>query len=267
MTGVNANGDVNVFNAKNIGEKIIDSMTGNTFAQFTYKRNDQAITLHSMSSLRVDGEQVQVDPDLLFQSLIVASNVIDDKKVLFRFEMCSYPSPLFDNSLMMRAPQKSVLADATWSRLPPDIPGPTGEVQHVLDGGALLHRIQWPQAFPTYREICTLYCDYVSRYFGSAIVVFDGYRSPSTKHMTHQRRTGGKSGVEVSFNEDMKLTTTKDIFLANVTNKQNLIDMLSRYLQLGGCVTHHAQGDADLLIAHTAVQSAASKHCSHSQRH
>ena len=108
-----------------------------------------------------------------------------------------------------------------------------------------------------YREICTLCYDYVSRYFGSAIV-FDGYRNLSTKHMTHQRRTGGKIGVEVIFTEDMKLTTTKYI-LANVTNKQNFIDMLSRYLQIEGCVTHHSQGDADLLIAHTAVQSAASK--------
>ena len=67
------------------------------------------------------------------------------------------------------------------------------------------------------------------------------------------------SGGEVSFDEDMKLTTTKYIFLANVTNKHNFIDMLSRYLQLEGCVTHHTQGDADLLVAHTAVQSAASK--------
>ena len=77
--------------------------------------------------------------------------------------------------------------------------------------------------------------------------------------MTHQRRTGGKIGVEERFTEDMKLTTTEDIFLANVTNKQDFIDMLNRYLQREGCVKHHAQGDADLMIAHTAVQSAASK--------
>ena len=89
--------------------------------------------------------------------------------------------------------------------------------------------------------------------------MFDGYRNPSTKHMTHRRGTGGKSGVEVSFNEDMKLTTTKDIFLANDRNNHNFIDMLSRYLQVEGCVMHHADSDADLLIAHTSVQSAAYK--------
>ena len=91
MTGVNANGDVNVFNAK---------------------ISDHAITLQSRSSVRVDGELVQVDPELLFQRLFVASNAIDDKKTSFRFELCSYPSALFGDSRMMRAPQKAVPSDA-----------------------------------------------------------------------------------------------------------------------------------------------------------
>ena len=67
--------------------------------------------------MRVDGEQVEVNPELLFQRLVVASNAIDDKEALFRFELCSYLSALLDNSLMMIAPQKAVLADAMWSRL------------------------------------------------------------------------------------------------------------------------------------------------------
>ena len=158
---------------------------------------------------------------------------------------------MFDDSLMLRAPQKAVLTDALLSRLPPDIAGPTDEVQPVLDGGALLHHIQRPQGFPIYRELCSLYCDYVYQYVGSAIVVFDGYRNPSTKYVTHQRRTGSKIRVEVTFTEDMSMTTTKDVFLANVTNNNNLIDMVSCYLHLEGCVTQHKQGDAGLLIAHT----------------
>ena len=35
--------------------------------------------------------------------------------------------------------------------------------------------------------------------------------------------------------------------------------MLSRYLQLEGCMAQHTQGAVDLLIAHAAVQYAASK--------
>ena len=162
----------------------------------------------------------------------------------------------FDDTLMPRAPQKAALANAIWTRLPPDIAGPTGEVQHALDGGALLHRITWPHGLPTYQEICALYCDYFSRNFGLVIVVFDGYRIPSTKYITHQRLTGGEVGIEVTFTGDVKLTMSKDVFLSNVANKQN---MLSHYLQLAECLTEHAEEDADLLIAQTAVQSAATK--------
>ena len=133
----------------------------------------------------VDGQPIHVDPELLFQRLIVASNDIGDRKALFGFEFCSYPSALFDDTLMLITPQKAVLANAIWTRFPPDIAGPTGEVQHLLDGGALLHRITWPHGFSTYQQICALYCDYVSRNFGPAIVVFDGYRIPSTKYTTH----------------------------------------------------------------------------------
>ena len=165
MTGVNATGDVDVCHAKEIGQKIMDSMTGIPVAQCTFKRSDQMTTLQSKSSVRVDGQPIHHTrrPELMFQRLIVASNAIDDKKALFRFELCSYPSALFDDTLMRRAPQKAVLANAIWTRLPPDIAGPTGEVQHVLDGWALLHRITWPHGFPTYHERCALYCDYVSR--------------------------------------------------------------------------------------------------------
>ena len=119
-----------------------------------------------------------------------------------------------------RTPQKAVLANAIWTRLPPDIAEPSGEVQHVLDGGALLHRITWPHGFPTYQDACALYCDYVWRNFGPAIVVFDGYRIPSTKYTTHQRRTGGKVGIEVTFTGDLKLTMSKDVFLSNVSKNR-----------------------------------------------
>ena len=78
-------------------------------------------------------------------------------------------------------------------------------------------------------------------------------------YTTHQRGTGGKVGIEVTFTGDMKLTMSNDVFLSSVANKQNFIDMLSHYLQLAGCLTEHAEEDADLLIAQTVVQSAATK--------
>ncbi|XP_006815272.1 sulfotransferase 1C3-like [Saccoglossus kowalevskii] len=56
----------------------------------------------------------------------------------------------------------------------------------------------------------------------------------------------------------MILTAKKELFLANKENKQRFINMLSEKLQLAGCDVHHAKGDADLLIAQTALTSAES---------
>ena len=126
-------------------------------------------------------------------------------------------------------------------------------------GGSLLHHIPWPRGSLTYREICTLYCDYVTRKYGQAIVIFDGHLAQSTKHMTHQRRAAGKGGPEVTFTDDIKLTMKKYIFLGNINNIQKFINMLSMYLQLSGCQTHHSPEDVDLLIVQTAVSSANTK--------
>lgn len=98
-----------------------------------------------------------------------------------------------------------------------------------------------------FREICTVY---VTRKYGNAIVVFDSYQGKSTKDMTHQRRTKGKTGTIATFTESMHLTMRKDQFLANKENKQRFINMLSTKLVEKCCKTYH------LLIVQKSVESA-----------
>ena len=100
--------------------------------------------------------------------------------------------------MLLRLPQKPVLANAIWALLIPELPVITGQVQYVLDDGALVQRIPWTRG-STYNDICQLYTDYVRRKYGEAIVVFDGYEGTSTKDMTHQRRAGGRAGTTVTF--------------------------------------------------------------------
>ena len=104
--------------------------------------------------------------------------------------------------------------------------------------------------------MCELYCTYVERKYGKAIVVFDGYNEMSAKAMTQQRRASGKATSTVTFTENMSVTLKKDNFLSNPKNKQRFLSMLSEALQNVGCITHHANGDADLLVVKTAVESA-----------
>ena len=96
----------------------------------------------------------------------------------------------------------------------------------------------------------------MTKNYGNAIVLLDGNDDMSTKNMTHQRRAAGKAGATVTFTENMNVTLKKDTFLANPKNKQRFINTLSRFLQEDNCPTFHAEGDADVLIVKTAVESA-----------
>ncbi|KAK3728716.1 hypothetical protein QZH41_001096 [Actinostola sp. cb2023] len=183
MTGVNAEESVDVDEARAKGEKILSSMAGESVATYSFKRKEQSVTLAARSSIRIEDNRVHVDPQLLFQRLVIACNTTDDLEDVFRYELCSYPAALFDTPVTLRQPQKATLADALWTKLSSDAKsGPSGNVQYVLDGGALLHRVPWPRQVK-YQEVCRIYCQYVLRKYGNqTVVVFDGYdNQPSTK--------------------------------------------------------------------------------------
>ncbi|CAG2231230.1 KRAB [Mytilus edulis] len=55
----------------------------------------------------------------------------------------------------------------------------------------------------------------------------------------------------------MPCKTKKEIFLSNIENKQQFINLLSSKLSEKGCKSFHAPGDADTLIVQTAVSCAA----------
>ena len=159
--------------------------------------------------MKINNDQVQVDPQLLFQRLIMArenSQLVE----LFLYKLCTSPTFLFD-PLTLRQPQKQALAEALWAKLSPEAKTqPEGNVQYVLDGGALLHQIPWPRGSPTYKEVCNLYCSYVRRKYGRVIVVFDGYDEMSTKAMTQQSRASGKVAATVTFTESMSVMHAKE---------------------------------------------------------
>ena len=139
---------------------------------------------------------------------------------------------------------KSQLAAVIWSEVPLESP--------PSHGGALLHRFPW-QLGDTYGKILQDYGNYVTKHYGQAVVVFDGYEAgPSTKDSTYQRRTGCE-GRKVMFNLSMKLQLKKDDFLSNKENKQRFLGLLGEHLAMRGCEIAHATGDADVPIVQAAV--------------
>ena len=83
------------------------------------------------------------------------------------------------------------------------------EVQYVLDGGDLLHKIPRVKG-STYSDILKSYRNYVLNKYGEATVGFDGYDAASTKDLAHTRRNKGKLGPLVTFTPEMCLTSTKE---------------------------------------------------------
>ena len=71
-------------------EKILSSVMGKSAISYIFKRKEQAVTLATKSSIRVEGERVQVDPQLLFQRLVIACMNSDDLGEIFKHEICSY---------------------------------------------------------------------------------------------------------------------------------------------------------------------------------
>lgn len=259
-SGRTADESVNVDTAKHVGQSILDGMTGSTVADIKFKKRDQAVTLatKSQSTVSFDGEPVNVDPALLFQRLVtIAETTPETLHSAFEYELTNVPTSLFGTSGLLRQAKKHTLADYLWSLTEQQSVQLPQRVHYVLDGGSLLHRLTWGRGV-TYNQVVQSYVDFVTRNYGKASVVFDGYTScPSTKDMTHLRRkTGRKIATDVDFEGDMLVSDTKESFLANETNKQRFIYELSNALQDGGVETHLADGDADCLIVRTALRKA-----------
>ena len=92
------------------------------------------------------------------------------------------------------------------------------------------------------------------RYGNNTTIVFDGYEEcGSTKDLAHIRRNR-LIGQEVLFTDDMKLTTKKEEFLSNKSNKSRFVKFLANYLEKKNLKTIQARGDADVLIVKTAIE-------------
>ena len=190
ITGVNANEDVNVQNLFAIGNDTVKMMDGQSVFSYTHKRSWKVKTLASSMAVKVVEDRT-IDPALLFQRFLVVSQTGDlQLDEVMSYELCPYPTSLFEAKNTLRPPDKPQLAeairnhvttkseDAVTQRVP-------GTDHYVLDGGSLLHRLKWTEGC-TYSSIAENYATFTVQHYAKATVVFDGYGvGPSIKHCTH----------------------------------------------------------------------------------
>lgn len=263
VNGTVASENVNVEKAEEVGVKIVKGMVGKMVESYTFKKKHRAITMDSKSKMSIDGDEVSIDPLLLFQRLIMVSTHKESLHEAFGYELCGYPPALFEKRNVLLKANKPALANAIWDKVggiskDEEKRIEAGKPSYVLDGGALLHRIPWDTG-KTYKDICESYVSHVKKY-GTPVIVFDGYQSgPTPKDGTQARRTGVKSAPSVQFDENMPLQMKKDEFLANKENKQRFIHLLGEHLERAGLQILHAKGDADVLIVKTALDVASKR--------
>ena len=81
---------INVEKAREIGVKIVESIARKSTDEFTFRKANQAVTLGSWSTVKIKGEHVNIDPQLLFQRLPTVRECCDDVASLFQYELCTY---------------------------------------------------------------------------------------------------------------------------------------------------------------------------------
>ena len=154
---------------------------------------------------------------------------------------------------MSRQADKPSLKDVVGKLSTADTSKIPTNVKYVLDGGSLLHKVQWTIG-QIFKQICNDYIAYIqTRYSPDVTIVFDGrYMNSSTKDTTHIRRLNGYTGKRINLSLANKLSTKKASFLLNNANKQTFLFLLGNELQTAFMSVYHASGDADLLIVQTA---------------
>lgn len=111
-------------------------MDGRHVKEYVFKK--KAVTMDSKSTVKLNNEVVHIDPQLLFQRLLIAATQKDMLAEAFKYELCWYPPALFQTRTVFLPANKPQLAKAIWKAVPHnDVP--EGDMLYVLDGGALLH--------------------------------------------------------------------------------------------------------------------------------
>ena len=81
----------------------------------SFKKRKEAVTMSIKPAVKIGGERVSVDPQLLFQRLLhVAGGDLSKLEEIFKHELTALPSFLFDDSGFMRGSSKHLLAKHLW---------------------------------------------------------------------------------------------------------------------------------------------------------
>ena len=130
------------------------------------------------------------------------------------------------------------------------------QIGAIIDGGHLMYTMVNWQKQVSFKEIANKCVGFVIKeYSWTCTIIFDSYPSEQTTedHAHNYRTKKNGIGPEVEVSDCSRLAISKEKFLSNSRNKQRFINLLSERFKHFGVKTAHANDDADLLIAQTAI--------------
>lgn len=145
-SGIIATDDINCHRAKFVGEKCITDAVkdGSLFKSLKVRRANRVKPISSLSNtIKINGNDVQVDSTLLFQRIICTVHSSLELKTCFSFELASVPLSLFDEKGLMRKTNKAALYQII--NTVPERDHIFENSEYVIDGGYLLRRVIWPK--------------------------------------------------------------------------------------------------------------------------
>ena len=184
--------------------------------------------------VKIDSKTVHIDPLILFTRLTALIQRDETVEENFKYKFTPEPTALFKNG-MTRKSGKSVLRNHLLNKYPScDSPSSRSV---VIDGGALLHKVKWFYG-SSFTDIIDSYIQYIQNKFSkyeTVIIIFDGYNQKlSIESSEHKRRTSQVTAADVVLTRDVTLTITREVFLRNTGNKDQLIkDLLVQLGELG----------------------------------
>lgn len=135
-------------------------MVGKSVSDYSFSKKEQVTTLSSLY-VSVENEKIEINPQQLYQRLLVAGIESVELNTLFQYELSAYPTSLFDQKLLMRVPDKADLQNGIIKKVPQCVVKelPTRSF-YVIDGGAMLQRLTWPRS-ASYEALCQIYVRYI----------------------------------------------------------------------------------------------------------
>ena len=103
-TGIVADSSVNCDDAVQVGLTAIAKMMGKTYAKLTLRRKDKVKSFGAMkNTVRVRGEDVVVNPSLLFNRITCILNTSSELDVFLQYELAPQPPALFVDGQMRKS--------------------------------------------------------------------------------------------------------------------------------------------------------------------